>query len=37
LKQGFFKDSCSQSGDRPENILAKFAYMLDMKVEKDAY
>jgi hypothetical protein len=26
--------SCSQSGDHPENNLAKFGYMLDMKVEK---
>ncbi len=25
--------SCSQSGDHPENNLAKFGYMLDMKVE----
>jgi hypothetical protein len=25
---------CSQSGDHPENNLAKFDYMLDMKVEK---
>jgi hypothetical protein len=25
---------CSQSGDHPENILAKFGYILDIKVEK---
>ncbi len=25
---------CSQSGDNPENILAKFGYILDIKVEK---
>jgi len=25
---------CSQSGHHPENDLAKFGYMLDMKVEK---
>jgi len=25
---------CSQSGDHPENNLAKFGYILDMKIEK---
>jgi hypothetical protein len=25
---------CSQSDDRPENNLAKFGYILEMKVEK---
>jgi hypothetical protein len=26
---------CSQSGDHPENSLAKFGYILDMKVKKE--
>jgi hypothetical protein len=26
--------ACSQSGDHPENSLAKLGYMLDMKVKK---
>jgi hypothetical protein len=26
---------CSQSGDHPENNLAKFGYMLDMRVAKN--
>jgi hypothetical protein len=27
--------NCSQSGDHPETNLAKFGYILDMKVEKN--
>jgi hypothetical protein len=26
---------CSQSGDNPENNLAKFGYIVDVKVEKE--